>query len=1388
MNLSNNILKLFNDLLRCEEADRIVELFVNEIPKLLEVGKIQFHESSIAKDIDLIPIKTGESILGYIEFLDQENFGDEKLKMVNEAVNLLAAALERIEERKKLYQELEQNKKLADSRLVELGNNIEELRNARKATLNLIDDLTEEINARRASEERLALAMRAGRDGLYDWNLVTNEIYFSPIWKRMLGYEDHELQNELSVWESFVDKDDLEKSWVLIEKLKNKQIDRFVQEFRMKHRNGHWVNILSRAEAVFDENNAPVRIVGTHIDITESKKAEAKIRRLSKIVEDTLNEIYLFDINTYKFIDANKAALDNLGYTIDELIQLTPLDIKPEISLTEFEEIIKRLTINHQEKIIFETVHRRKDGTDYDVEVHLQIISSGEVSHFSAMIIDITQRKKAEAMLKESEEKYRSLFENQIEAYAYHEMIFNDKMHPVDYRFIDVNAEFLHIMQIDKKEKIIGKTLHEIFPDSDDFWIDIYGGIALTRSPKVFERYDENLNKYFRIVAYSPKFGFFATSFLDITEQKLTENKLRESESNYRSIYDNVQVGIYRTRISDGKLIMANKRMASLFGYDSVEEATTQYITSEHYVDPKAREFILKSLRSNGHFDNYEAALKIKSGEVRWFRYSGRLYEEEGYIEGVAIDITDQKEFQKELKRRNEFIQVVMDELPIGVALNRIEGGIAFYINKKFEEIYGWPKDKLLDVAEFFKLVYPDEEYRNKLINRVMTDIQTKDPTRMHWEDCIVTHQDGSKHIVNAQNIPLYDQDIMVSTVVDVTEQKEYERKLKENEALLKAAFDNSQAGIVIADIQKGKLKYLNKAAQDMIQFETADKLHDIGINIFLSNLKIYHTDGTEYKSSDIPIARSVAKGEIVREEFIIRNSSEKEKYVISQAAPIVDENGKRIAAIEILLDITERRLIEQKLIESELRYKNLVESSPDAIAIHLNNKLVFANPACKILLQAKSLDDLIGIDVSKIIHPDCRDEVQSRIENIVVKSTTYVAVEEKYLTLKGKEIDVEVTAVPIRYEKKIGVQVIIRDISERKRAEERIIFERNRAENYLETAAMMMLAIDLNGKVMMINRKGAEILGYSKNYIIGKSWVDNFIPENSRKMVSRILKKTLKGEFEKLDYVENEVLCRYNKLKVLGWHNNILKDEEGKIIGTLSSAEDITESLRMQKEIERSREELQSLYQNLEKMRETERTELAREIHDDLGQSLTAIKIDLGSLKNELPDNVVKPKERIDEIRSLVDTTINTVRKISTELRPGILDELGLSAAIEWQFDEFLKRNKIKGTLKVSPEEINLNDPISTAIFRVFQESLTNIARHSSAKKVLVNLKLKENQLNLTIRDDGVGIETEKLKSIKSLGLIGMRERINLIGGNIKILPNRPHGTRISVTIPITE
>ena len=166
----------------------------------------------------------------------------------------------------------------------------------------IYDDVTEKEQALqkiKESEKRFELAMQASRDGLYDWNLITNEIYYSPGWKKMLGYEYNELPNDFSVWETLTDPEDVKQSWEMLEKVKNKELDRFETEFKMKHKNGQWVDIFVRAEAIFDENGNAVRMIGTHVDITERKKSENQLKyALQKAQEsDSLKSAFLANMS-----------------------------------------------------------------------------------------------------------------------------------------------------------------------------------------------------------------------------------------------------------------------------------------------------------------------------------------------------------------------------------------------------------------------------------------------------------------------------------------------------------------------------------------------------------------------------------------------------------------------------------------------------------------------------------------------------------------------------------------------------------------------------------------------------------------------------------------------------------------------------------------------------------------------------------------------------------------------------------------------------------------------------------------------------------------------------------------------------------------------------------
>ena len=215
------------------------------------------------------------------------------------------------------------------------------------------------------------------------------------------------------------------------------------------------------------------------------------------------------------------------------------------------------------------------------------------------------------------------------------------------------------------------------------------------------------------------------------------------------------------------------------------------------------------------------------------------------------------------------------------------------------------------------------------------------------------------------------------------------------------------------------------------------------------------------------------------------------------------------------------------------------------------------------------------------------------------------------------------------------------------------------------------------------------------------------------------------------------------------------------------------------------ARERLRDLAGYLEATREEERTHIAREIHDEFGQTLTALKMDLAWLTKRLPVDRPRLVEKANTMSDLIASIFQTVRRIATDLRPGLLDNLGLVAAIEWQAQEFAERAGFDCELLLGDEEIVLNPDLATAIFRIFQETLTNIARHAEATQVRVELEERPDKLVLIVQDNGSGITKSQASDSKSLGLIGMQERARSWGGDVTFRGVPGQGTTVTVQVP---
>lgn len=235
-----------------------------------------------------------------------------------------------------------------------------------------------------------------------------------------------------------------------------------------------------------------------------------------------------------------------------------------------------------------------------------------------------------------------------------------------------------------------------------------------------------------------------------------------------------------------------------------------------------------------------------------------------------------------------------------------------------------------------------------------------------------------------------------------------------------------------------------------------------------------------------------------------------------------------------------------------------------------------------------------------------------------------------------------------------------------------------------------------------------------------------------------------------------------------------------------LREAQERAERRRAQEQLRESHEQLRALSVYLQHVREEERTRIAREVHDELGQALTSCKLDLSLLANKLPKNLAPLKDKTKALSAHIDATIQTVRRIATELRPGILDHLGLIAALEWQANEFQTRTGIKCDVRSDLHEPALTADLATAFFRIFQETLTNVIRHAGATHVMVHLKEAAGRIILEVKDNGRGISPDEITNPRSMGLLGMKERAALLGGSFKIgLTSGGKGTLVTVSIP---
>ena len=503
--------------------------------------------------------------------------------------------------------------------------------------------------------------------------------------------------------------------------------------------------------------------------------------------------------------------------------------------------------------------------------------------------------------------------------------------------------------------------------------------------------------------------------------------------------------------------------------------------------------------------------------------------------------------------------------------------------------------------------------------------------------------------------------------------------------------------------------------------------------------------------------------------------------YLQTVKFPLRDADGRIEAVGGISFDVTERKRTELALEESRRRLEALFDNTLDAMwLLDDEGRFVDANPAVYALL-GYSREEFLRMSIADVVTVQDQGLARDLWHTFLTRGR--LSGEFTQVRKDGSTLEVNYRAVAHILP---GLHLLVnRDITETKKVQA----ERDRLLRQLrlqiDRLPLAYIMVDTDGRVLEWNPAAEQMFGYTKEEALGRESLDLIVPPAARDHVQGVVRPVPAGDTHVTCINEN--WTRDGRIITCEWFNTLLSDANGQYAGRIGVAHDIGDRKRAKAALRRYAERARILSRLVVEVQEQERRHLARELHDEIGQTFTAIRINLDAIKRtcsalELP--------RLEECIGIVDGAIDQVHGLALDLRPAMLDDLGLVATLRWYLDQQAQRVGYRAQFAAEPAEIGLSLTAATAVFRVAQEALTNIARHARARRVRISLRLRDGTLRLVVRDDGVGFDPEATLRRRSggrgLGLPGMRERASWLGGRFAVRSTPGQGTKVRLTLPL--
>jgi PAS domain S-box-containing protein len=484
-----------------------------------------------------------------------------------------------------------------------------------------------------------------------------------------------------------------------------------------------------------------------------------------------------------------------------------------------------------------------------------------------------------------------------------------------------------------------------------------------------------------------------------------------------------------------------------------------------------------------------------------------------------------------------------------------------------------------------------------------------------------------------------------------------------------------------------------------------------------------------------------------------------------------------------------ESRRAQEALRVSEAKFRAWSQSAPSAIFILQAEKIAYANPAASVI-TGYSCEELVGMSFTDIVHPDFRALVATALQAPRPGEPVVFREEVKFITNTGAERWVESIKRRFEFEGKPAVVCIATDITERKRAEQAASESQQLLQLVLATLPVGVAVTNRAGDIILANTTMNHIWGERPIVRGAERWVEVVgVWHESGKRIAATewasVRALTEGQTSLNELIDIETYD--SQAKTIQNSSAPIRNAEGQIVGAVIVNEDVTARVRAQTALHESANRLQRLSRRLLKVQEEERRHLSRELHDEFGQLLASITLHLHAAKGVAGASA---QSSLDESIALLQRAGAQVRSLALELRPTMLETGGLESALRWLAQQHQQRTGI--VTEVVGHVTDVPGDVAIGCFRVAQEALTNVVRHARAQHVWIELHQHEGSLELVVRDDGVGFDVtktiERAASGGNLGLLGMRERVEILGGSLEIDSQSGHGTRIRIALPVSE